>query len=134
MSCNTCSLPESLCVCKASRPALQLPSEEIETPPEAEARAAKAFKESLDLQHFRRFAGLSESERKGDLVSLAQQISGHGAALLKATNSDMKAAALKALMLMAVSMKKMALVYAMEPVVDAAEKLADELDKASRSS
>jgi hypothetical protein len=134
MACAGCSLPEALCVCSSAGTSLQLPDEDIPTPQENAEREAKRFKESIDLEHFRRFAGLSESERKGDFVSLAQQLTGQSDKALKAIQRDQKGDALKNLMLIAVTIKKMALAYAMEPVADAAENLADALDKASRSS
>lgn len=132
-SCGTCSLPEELCVCKSSvRIGPKLPTEIILTPIEVHEKEAKAFKESLDLEHFRRFAGLSEGERRGEFLGLAQQLAGQSTALVKALQQDQKNSALRQLMLVAVSIKKMALAYAMEPAADAAEKLADELDKASK--
>jgi hypothetical protein len=133
VSCHVCSLPEELCICTATRPAVSLPTAVVPTPGEEAERAAKNFKEALDLEHFRRFAGLNEGERKGDFLALAQQLSGQGASVLKSIQKDDKMGAMKNMMLVAVSIKKIALAYAMqESLVDAAEKLADELDKASK--
>ncbi len=122
-----------LCICSSGKSAVPLPAEEIPTPTEVAEKQARAFKESLDLEHFRRFAGLNEGERKGEFLTLAQQLVGQSEKILKATQLDQKATALSNLTLMATSIKKIALAYAMEPVADAAEKLADELDKAARS-